>query len=169
MALDGKTDQEGAGHMRHFQDRVLVYKRCGCVDATSGRQLGRRCVRLDKEEHGSWYFGVQVRGPAGRRERFRRGGFATAGQAHHAGGEAIVADLDSGPGAGYTVARWLRCWLQTQQGLRPSTREGYADHIRLHLIPYLGRIELGAAPSEGVAELGFVVRAWLGEGSRPTV
>ncbi|TLF81879.1 hypothetical protein FE391_05955 [Nonomuraea sp. KC401] len=48
----------------------------------------------------------------------------------------------SGQWAGCRDTRWLRCWLEMQQGLRPSTREGYADHIRLHLIPYPGRIEL---------------------------
>lgn len=139
--------------MRHHQDRIVVYKRCGCVDATSGRQLGRRCVRLDKEEHGSWYFAVQVRGPAGRRERLRCGGFATAEQAHHAGGEAIAADQDGGLGAGYTVARRLRCWLQAQEGLRPSTREGYADHVPLHLIPYLGRIELAQLTTRDIGRM----------------
>ncbi|MFI7644410.1 hypothetical protein [Nonomuraea sp. NPDC049400] len=139
--------------MRHHQDRVLVYKRCGCVDAISGRQLGRRCVRLDTEEHGSWYFAVQVRGAAGRRERLRRGGFTTAEQAHHAGGEAIAADQDSGPGAGYTEARWLRSWLQAQQGLRPSTRVGYADHVRLHLIPYLGGIELAQLTTRDIGRM----------------
>ncbi|TDE60273.1 hypothetical protein E1295_00010 [Nonomuraea mesophila] len=85
-----------------------------------GRQLGWRCVSLEEDEHGSWYFAVQVRGPAGRRERSRRGGFAAAEQAHHAGGDALVADQDSGPGTGQTVARWLRCWSQTQQGPRPA-------------------------------------------------
>ncbi|MFI9848649.1 hypothetical protein ACIHFD_67425 [Nonomuraea sp. NPDC051941] len=40
LILDGSADQERTGHMRHHQDRIVVYKRCGCVDATSGRQLG---------------------------------------------------------------------------------------------------------------------------------
>ncbi|MFI9848648.1 tyrosine recombinase XerC [Nonomuraea sp. NPDC051941] len=110
-------------------------------------------MRLDKEEHGSWYFAVQVRGPVGRRERLRHGGFATAEQDHHAGGEVIAADQDGGLGAGYTVARWLRCWLQAQQGLRPSTREGYADHVRLHLIPYLGRIELAQLTTRDIGRM----------------
>ncbi|WP_225878941.1 hypothetical protein [Spongiactinospora rosea] len=34
-------------------------------------------------------------------------------------------------------------WLETHQGLRPNTRKCYADHVRLHLIPHLGRIDLG--------------------------
>ncbi|MER6007866.1 tyrosine-type recombinase/integrase [Nonomuraea angiospora] len=110
-------------------------------------------MQLDKDGHGSWYFAVQVSGPAGRRERLRRGGFTTAEQAYRAGGEVIAADQDGGLGAGYTVARWLRCWLQAQQGLRPSTREGYADHVRLHLIPYLGRIELAQLTTRDIGRM----------------
>ncbi|MBB5779336.1 site-specific integrase [Nonomuraea jabiensis] len=51
------------------------------------------------------------------------------------------------------MARWLRCWLQTQQGLRPSTREGYADHVRLHLVPYLGRIELAQLTARDISRM----------------
>jgi integrase len=139
--------------MSRHHDRCTVYKRCGCVDAATARQLGRRCARLDKDGHGSWYFAVQVRGPAGRRERLRRGGFATAEQARRAGREMIAADRGDRAGAGYTVARWLRCWLQMQHGLRPSTREGYADHVRLHLIPPLGRIELAELTARDISRM----------------
>jgi integrase len=139
--------------MGRHQDRCVVYKRCGCTDAITGRQLGGRCVRLAEDGHGSWYFAVQVRGLGGRRERLRRGGLATAGRAATAGRKLITADRDAVAGAGHTLARWLRCWLEAQPGLRPSTRKSYADHVRLHLIPHLGRIELAELTSHDVARM----------------
>jgi hypothetical protein len=116
----------------------VVYKRCGCADVGTGRQLGGRCARLAEDGHGSWYFAVQVRGLAGRRERLRRGGFATAEQAARVGRKMIATDRNDVAGAGYTLARRLRCWLEMQQGLRPSTRKSYADHVWLHLNPASG-------------------------------
>ena len=59
-------------------EHCVVYKRCGCGDGVSGRRLGGRCGRLAEVGHGSWYFAVQVVGASGRRERVRRGGFASA-------------------------------------------------------------------------------------------
>ncbi|MET9344917.1 tyrosine-type recombinase/integrase [Nonomuraea sp. NPDC003804] len=131
----------------------MAYKRCGCADAVSGKQLGGRCVRLAEAWHGSWYFAVQVSGLAG-----RRGGFATAEQARQAGREVIAADRNDVAVGGYTLARWLRRWLDMQPHLRPSTREAYADHVRLYLIPYLGRIELAELASCDIARM-FAVLA----------
>ncbi|MEV2271205.1 N-terminal phage integrase SAM-like domain-containing protein [Nonomuraea africana] len=51
------------------------------------------------------------------------------------------------------MARWLRCWLEKQHQLRPSTRKAYADHVRLHLIPYLGRIELTELAGRDIARM----------------
>jgi hypothetical protein len=36
----------------------MIYKRCGCVEAAGGRQLGSRCPRLADDGHGSWYYAV---------------------------------------------------------------------------------------------------------------
>ena len=52
-----------------------VYKRCGCVDPVTRRQLGRRCPRLAGGRHGSWYLELELpAGPDGRRCRIRRDG-----------------------------------------------------------------------------------------------
>ncbi|WP_379575445.1 site-specific integrase [Nonomuraea mangrovi] len=110
-------------------------------------------MRLAEEWHGSWYFAVQVSGLAGRRERLRRGGFGTAEQARQAGREMIAADQNDPSARGYTLARWLRHWLETQHQLRSSTREAYADHVRLYLIPYLGRIELAELAGRDIARM----------------
>ncbi|WP_198169290.1 hypothetical protein [Herbidospora daliensis] len=40
------------------------------------------------------------------------------------------------------MAQGLRHWLASDQGIRPRTHQSYADHVRLHLIPALGRIRL---------------------------
>ena len=66
------------------QDHV-IYKRCGCLDPASGRQLGKKCPLLPAERHGSWYYATHIDGLGGRRERVRRGGFATAADAQQVG------------------------------------------------------------------------------------
>ena len=115
--------------------RCVVYKRCGCSDEVRGRRLGGRCGRLAEVGHGSWYFSVQVVGASGRRERVRRGGFASAEAARCAGGELLLAEANGPLSAGCTVAQWLRYWLSVVESrLRPSTHRAYRDHVRLHLI-----------------------------------
>lgn len=37
-----------------------VYRRCGCVDPVTRRQLGSRCPRLAGRGHGSWYIGLEL-------------------------------------------------------------------------------------------------------------
>jgi hypothetical protein len=57
--------------------RDIVFRRCGCTDDKTGRQLAGRCPRLAEPGHGSWYYAVQVTTVGGRKARYRRGGFAT--------------------------------------------------------------------------------------------
>ena len=53
-----------------------VYRRCGCVDPVTGRQLGGGCPRLAGGRHGSWYVRLELpAGLDGRRRRIRRGGY----------------------------------------------------------------------------------------------
>ncbi|MFI7131372.1 tyrosine-type recombinase/integrase [Nonomuraea sp. NPDC050153] len=93
--------------------------------------------------HGNWYFAAQVVGASGRRERVRRGGFATAEAARSAGCELLTAQADGPLSAGCTVGQWLRYWLSVVESrLRPTTHRAYRDHVRLHLVPYLGRVKL---------------------------
>jgi hypothetical protein len=37
-------------------DHGSVYRRCGCVDESTGRLLGARCPGLRSPHHGTWYF-----------------------------------------------------------------------------------------------------------------
>ncbi len=41
-----------------------------------------------------------------------------------------------------TTGAWLQRWLTDRQTLRPTTRRNYAAHLRLYLLPWLGRIPL---------------------------
>ena len=62
-----------------------TFKRCGCRDPRTGRQLGRRCPHLRKRGHGSWYLAVELSAaPDGRRRRVRLGGYATRAAAQAA-------------------------------------------------------------------------------------
>jgi hypothetical protein len=47
------------------------------------------------------------------------------------------------PGLAYpatTVARWLRYWLTTRSGIRPTILRRYTERVERHLLPHLGRI-----------------------------
>ncbi len=123
--------------------RDIVFKRCGCTDGKTGRQLAGRCPRLAEPGHGSWYYAVQVATVGGRKARYRRGGFANQDAAAAARQAIIDAPADEAAAGAWTVARWLRYWLaQAEPHLRPSTAHGYRDHIDRYLIPSIGRITL---------------------------
>ncbi|MBB5773610.1 hypothetical protein [Nonomuraea jabiensis] len=64
------------------------------------------CPRLPvDDDHGSWYFAVQVRGL----DEQRQGGYTDSEEAHAAGRALAVADRD-GAGAGCTLGQWLARW-----------------------------------------------------------
>jgi hypothetical protein len=58
----------------------IVFKRCGCTDPATGRQLAGHCPHLAEPGHGSWYYAVQVTTVGGRKARYRRGGPGPAGR-----------------------------------------------------------------------------------------
>ncbi len=121
-----------------------VYRRCGCADPVTGRQLGGQCPRLAAGgRHGSWYVRLELpAGLDGRRRRIRRGGFPSRRAA-----VAVLARLqaprpgDAG-GRVLTVGDWLAHWLISRTSPAASTIRGYAAHVRLYLAPYLGQVPL---------------------------
>jgi integrase len=130
---------------RHAAERRQgsVYKRCGCVDPVTRRQLGGRCPRLAGSRHGSWYLDLELAaGPDGRRCRIRRRGYRS-----RAAATAVLARL-RGPRHGdqdgrvLTVGDWLAHWLVSRTAPAASTVRGYAAHVRLYLAPYLGPVLL---------------------------
>src|SRR5690349_15309738 len=53
--------------------RGRAYKRCGCKDPDTGRQLGERCPDLRKRHHGTWAIEVRLDTSHGRRKLHRSG------------------------------------------------------------------------------------------------
>jgi integrase len=121
-----------------------TFRRCGCRDRQTGRRLGGRCPRLDDPEHGSWYLCLELGvGSDGQRCRLRCGGYPSQTEARRALAELGAPSGGGAPGqAGWTTGRWLARWLAGKEGLRPSSARSYRGHVRLYLVPHLGRIPL---------------------------
>jgi hypothetical protein len=90
--------------------RHIVFKRCGCTDEKTGRQLAGRCPHLAEPGHGSWYYAVQVSTVGGRKARYRRGGFAS----REAAVAARRAILDGPKGARRRLPAWARAGRRTR-------------------------------------------------------
>ena len=115
-----------------------VFKRCGCRRGRAGLRLGASCLRLAEDDHGSWFFSLELpRHVGGVRRRIRRGGYASREEAERALGRLQVTG-----GRVLTVADWLEIWLATRAHVRDKTMRGYSAHIRLHLVPHLGAVLL---------------------------
>jgi integrase len=69
--------------------------------------------------------------------------------------QAAVADGLVTASPGMTVGRWLDYWLAEVRGpnVRPNTRQFYADTIRLHIKPALGRRRLGQLTAVHVRDM----------------
>lgn len=123
-------------------DQGSMYKRCGCTDPVTGRQLGRRCPRLAGSRHGSWYIRMELPAGLDGRRRIRRGGYPSRRAA------AGVLSTLRGPrqadpgGQVLTTGDWLAHWLVSRSAPAASTVRGYAGHVRLYLAPYLGQVLL---------------------------
>jgi len=78
----------------------------------------------------------------GRRERVRRGGYRTEAAARRARNEVLGRSREEQSSRSWTVARWLRYWLSTRVGIRPTTRLSHTQYIERFLIPHLGHIRL---------------------------
>jgi integrase len=131
----------------------VVFKRCGCRDPLSKKRLEKSCLRLGERGHGSWHFECMVSTMAGRRERVRRGGFATRAAATEARTILMYRTAEESTTELWTVARWLRFWLSTRTSIRPSTLRSYAEHVDNHLIPHVGSVRLGELTGRQVAAM----------------
>jgi hypothetical protein len=81
-----------------------VFKRCGCRRGRAGLRLGASCPRLAEDDHGSWFFILELpRHVGGTRRRIRRGGYASREEAERALGRLRVTG-----GRVLTVADWLK-------------------------------------------------------------
>jgi integrase len=117
-----------------------VFVRCGCRDE-SGRQWGKNCPQRGVSGHGSWSFEVRV-GLAGSRRRVRRGGYDSAGLARRELAAYRRRNTQGCVAGSWTTGAWLNEWLAGHRAVRDSTLRSYASHLRLYLLPALGRIPL---------------------------
>ncbi|HLL65531.1 MAG TPA: site-specific integrase [Micromonosporaceae bacterium] len=135
--------------VRGEQTNGRVYRRCGCRD-DAGRQVWR-CPGLQEDEHGRWYFAVQVTGPDGRRMRVRQGGFLTRGDAEQGWWDLLQVPGPKAVARTWTVRRWLEFWLSEVEGrLRPSTVLNYRSIVDRYLIPELGSYRLSKLSTRDV-------------------
>jgi integrase len=111
----------------------------------------KACPRLAERGHGSWYFEGMVSTMAGRRERIRRGGYASRAAAAEARTALLSRSREESTTELWTVARWLRFWLSTRTSIRPPTLRSYTEHVENVLIPRLGSARLGDLTGRQVA------------------
>lgn len=125
--------------------KIKTEKRCGCR-GDDGKQLGARCPKLARKNHGKWSYRLRVPKelvPLVGQAFIRDSGFLTAKAAEDAGNERIAAVRAGQRSAGaLTVGTYLDQWLDGKRKLRPTTLRSYESHIRLHLKPYLGQLAL---------------------------
>ncbi|KJE20020.1 phage integrase family protein [Frankia torreyi] len=125
--------------------KIKTERRCGCRGA-DGKQLGKRCPRLKRKDHGRWTYRIQVpedlRPLVGRGE-IRGSGYPTEEDAR-ADAEKEVVKIRSGRQhvGQLTVGQYLNTWLAGKRRLRPTSRGGYESNIRLYLCPMLGELPL---------------------------
>jgi len=80
----------------------------------------------------------------------RQGGYPTRATARHARDEALGHSREDQTSQAWTLERWLRYWLSTRIGIRPTTRLSHMHHIERFLIPHLGTIRLAELTARGL-------------------
>jgi len=139
-----------------------VFKRCSCINPSTGKQYGRRCPKLERSDHGAWWFTHDVPpGADGRRRRPTRGPFASEHEADIALTESLAAwnaGIRVETPASLTVGQYLDDWLAGKVNLEPKTRQGYESHLRLYLKPGLGHLRLTDLRDHHVEQLYAAMR-----------
>ena len=151
-----------------FRDRT--YQRCACKGPLTDKHgqpirdedgspkigyLEKRCPKLRRRDHGSWYYSIEIpAGPGGKRRRAKKGGFATQEKAAKAAEQAYN-DAHAGVDvlSDETVTDYLCRWLDNQHELKRTTRNGYEDYLRLYFTPYLGHIKLRELRSRHIEDM----------------
>lgn len=98
------------------------YRACSCRAPGTTRLLGKKCPRLEREDHGAWYARYEVqRAPNGRRRQPRIGPYGTAQECE----QALVQVLCDGP----TVDEILDDYME-QLACAETTRGNYERSLR---------------------------------------
>src|SRR3954454_14135575 len=152
----------------------FAFKRCGCRDPETGKQLGSLCPKLNRRTHGKWWARYQSPGPRdGRRNQPTLGPFGTEREAE-AALAGVVDRINRGTYVEFdrqTFGEYLDQWLSGKVRLKSGTRLSYETHIRLYLKPGLGHLELAALRDHDFEELYAAMRL-IGrrpEGQRPSL
>ncbi|MBC9725059.1 tyrosine-type recombinase/integrase [Streptomyces sp. TRM68367] len=157
-----------------FEDKT--YKRCACKGPLTDKvgkpilnedgtpkigYLEKRCPKLKRRDHGSWYYSIEIpAGPGGKRRHPKKGGFQTQKQAA-AAAEKVYRDAQAGVDvlSDETVGEYLRRWLDNQHDLKATTKKSYEDYLRLYFTPYLGHIKLRELRPRHIEEMFAAIQA----------
>ncbi len=120
-------------------DTGVIFKRCGCRN-DAGHRLERSCARLAERGHGSWYFHCSAQEPAGPPGTGPPGWLSVPGGGPRARDEWLATTGEDRTARSWTVQRWLRYWLASRTGIRPTTKLHYTRDVERVLIPHLGRL-----------------------------
>jgi integrase len=121
-----------------------VFRRCGCRDPKSGRQLGTQCPKLSRRDHGSWWARHDApTATGGGRQQPRIGPYKTKKEAE-AKLIATINKINTGEylpvDKSLTIAVDLRRWLAGRIGLKASTQRCNEELAELYLVPGLGHL-----------------------------
>ncbi|MDT3445154.1 site-specific integrase [Pseudofrankia sp. BMG5.37] len=126
---------------------IQTERRCGCRDAETGKQLGKRCPKLKgRKPHGKWSWRLRVPDelvPLVGKTQLRGSGFESADAAKK-DAETQLSNVRAGRKhlGSLTTGDYLDQWLAGKRRLRPTTRRSYETHIRIYLRPLLGSVPL---------------------------
>lgn len=123
-----------------------VFKRCRCRHPETGKDLGSKCPKLDRSDHGTWWFRYDAPpGADGRRRQPLIGPFASRNQADDELAKELVRVSGGGPAQDRTLlaGTYLDNWLAAKKlELKPDTYDSYEEAVRLYLKPAFGHQRL---------------------------
>ncbi|MFB1044126.1 tyrosine-type recombinase/integrase [Streptomyces chrestomyceticus] len=151
-----------------FEEKT--YKRCACKGPQVDKEgkpvlnedgtpkigyLEKRCPKLKRRDHGSWYYSIELPpGPGGKRRTPKKGGFRTQKEAAAACQEVWELAQDGVEvNSKETVEEYLRRWFAKRVDLKRSTRKGYEDHIERVFIPALGHLKMRDLRTRHIQEM----------------
>jgi integrase len=159
--------------------RGSTYRRCYCVDPTTGRDLAAACPRLRQRGHGTWYYQIRDSSTG---QQHRRGGYRTQTQAQAALDElrqniARPDPGDDGQKSAMTTGEWLEHWLAQKSApggisaagkkIASTTTRNYRSHLDLYLLPALGHIPLVELRARDISEMFDQIAAAGNRSRRP--
>uniref|UniRef100_A0AAU2V6S5 Site-specific integrase n=1 Tax=Streptomyces sp. NBC_00003 TaxID=2903608 RepID=A0AAU2V6S5_9ACTN len=153
-----------------------IYKRCACTEpvldeqgqpaATRAgrpkvRDLGADCPKLDKRDHGTWFYYLNLGfKPDGTRNRPRKGGFATQTKAKEAAQKIWdLAQAGVDVTSDETCGEYLTRWLENKPSLKRSTDHSYDDYVQRLFIPSFGALKLRDLTARPIEDMFKAIRA----------